>query len=470
MPARPRPGDDTDSTRRHFLQSVGGFAAGSLGGAALAAAADTGDTGQLAGQRTAAQAAASRRVDVLVCGGGPAGMAAAVLAARQGAKVLLVERYGRLGGMAVQGLVGPLMGRADSPFLAEVLKRVGGHRVDPNRLDLEYAALVQEAGAELLLHAWAAGAITDGARVRGVNLMTKSGPLAVEAAVTVDGTGDGDVAFSAGAAFEQGRSGDGLLQPVSIMYRIAGVDEKQALTCGSEQEARRIRLAAGTWEEIVSRGQQTGELAASVGVIRLYRTQRAGERIVNATQVNGIDGTSAADLTRAELEGRRQAYQVLDFVRRHAPGYERAEIVLMPAVIGVRETRRFLGRAYLTRDDLLAGKQWPEAVVRRASFPIDIHNPAGSGQAEGQTHGVQGVAAAVKPYDIPYGCLVPRDVDGLLLAGRCISGSHDAHASYRVQCIALALGAAAGAAAACAAAQSASPAAVEVAAVQKILA
>jgi hypothetical protein len=140
----------------------------------------------------------------------------------------------------------------------------------------------------------------------------------------------------------------------------------------------------------------------------------------------------------------------------------------MPATVGVRETRRILGVRYLTRDDCIRGRKWPDAVVRGAQFPIDIHNPAGSGQAEGE--GAQGSAAAVKPYDIPYGCLVPRQLDGLLVAGRCISGSHDAHASYRVQCIAMALGAAAGAAAAVALKQGVLPRNVDVSQVQKVLA
>jgi len=456
----------TGSTRRGFLKGAGMLAAGSMGAATSASADDRADKTE---SRTRRKGADARRVDVLVCGGGPAGVAAAVQAARQGAKVLLVERYGRLGGMAVQGLVGPLMGHSNSRFVDEVLRRIGGRRADPNRLDLEYASLVEEAGAELLLHAWAAEAVTDGNRMTGARLTTKQGPMLIEAAITVDATGDGDVAFSAGAPFEQGRPSDGLVQPVSIMYRIAGVDETKALVCGSEQEARKVHVPDGTWEEMVTRGQKTGELAETIGVIRLYRTQCPGERIVNATQVNGVDGTIVDDLTRAELEGRRQAYQVLDFVRKHAPGYERAEIAIMPAVIGVRETRRFVGRACLTREDLIAGRKWPDAVVRGASFPIDIHNPAGSGQAEGHPEGVQGSAAAVKPYDIPYGCLVPRDTDGLLLAGRCISGTHAAHASYRVQCIAMAIGAAAGAAAAVAAGRRVSPAAIDVARVQEQL-
>ena len=112
-----------------------------------------------------------------------------------------------------------------------------------------------------------------------------------------------------------------------------GVDETKALACGSEQEARKIRVPEGTWEEVVTRGQQTGELAATIGVIRLYRTLRPGERIVNATQVNAVDGTDADDLTRAELEGRRQACQVLDFLHKDAPGYEAAHIAVMPASV-----------------------------------------------------------------------------------------------------------------------------------------
>ena len=189
--------------------------------------------------------------------------------------------------------------------------------------------------------------------------------------------------------------------------------------------------------------------------------------MVNATQINGVDGLRIDDLTRAELEGREQAYQVLDFLRKHAPGYEQAYIAAMPMAVGVRETRRILGMQYLTRDDCVQGRKWPDAVVRDAQFPIDIHNPVGSGQAEGR--GSQGSAAAVKPYDIPYGCLLPKSIDGLLVAGRCISGSHHAHASYRVQCIAMAIGAAAGAAAALAVKTGAPIRAVDVARVQEAL-
>jgi hypothetical protein len=176
-------------------------------------------------------------------------------------------------------------------------------------------------------------------------------------------------------------------------------------------------------------------------------------------------------LTKAEFEGRKQAYTILEFLKKHGPGYENAYITSMPAVVGIRETRRFLGVEYLDRKDLVTGRKWPDAVVWGAKFVIDIHNPDGTGQAEGREGGVhQGAAEQVQPYDIPYGCLVPREIDGLLLTGRCISGSHAAHASYRVQRIMLAVGAASGAAAAVAIKQKVKPRDINVADVQKILA
>lgn len=442
-------------TRRAFLTTSGCIA----GSATLASSAAL---ARAASAPAPIKIALRRKVDVLVCGGGPSGVAAAAMAARQGAKTLLLERYGRMGGMAVLAMVGPLMGGVKSPFVTEVLKRVGGHTVSTERLDLEYADVVLQSGASLLLHTWVAETLMDGNRVIGVRAITKQGMIQIDADVVVDATGDGDVAFGAGVAFEQGRPGDGLVQPVSIMYRIGGVDRAVGLLCGSEEAALKVTVPEGTWHDVVTKGQKSGELPGTIGIIRVYKSAYPNERIINATQVNGIDGTNVEDLTRAELEGRKQAFAVLEFLRKHAPGHEKAYISAMPAAIGVRETRRFLGTAKLTREDLIAGRKWPDAIVRSANFVIDIHNPAGGGQAEG-------FAAKVKPYEIPYGCLVPRDIDGLLLAGRCISGTHDAHASYRVQCIAMATGAAAGAAAAIAAKKKQQPREVEVAGVQQAL-
>lgn len=391
----------------------------------------------------------SRNVDVLVVGGGPAGFAAALAASRAGAETLLIERSGRLGGMATNALVSPFLGMVDSTFVSDIIERIGGREVDPSTLDLNYADMLVQENTQILLHTCATAAIMSGDTITGCTAFTKQGRMDFSAAVTIDASGDGDIAYSAGAAFEQGRPGDGLTQPVSVMFRIGGVGPSPLL-CGSEGEAAALTLPDGTWEQIVERGMRGGELPKNVGVIRTYATRRPSEITVNATQVNYIDGTSPADLTKAELESRRQAHLVTEFLRKHAPGYKDCFISEMPAVIGVRETRRFVGCDYLTRSDLLEGRKRSDAVVENALFVIDIHNPDGPGQSEGS-------AVECRPYDIPYGCLVPRKIDGLLLAGRCISGSHDAHASYRVMTICLAIGAAAGAAAAIAAHRRISP-------------
>jgi len=453
-------------SRRTFLKGIGALSLGPLLTGGLQAS-----PSEIAVSRKAGSGIVRRKVDVIVCGGGPSGIAAATMAAGSGAGVLLLERYGRLGGMAVQAMVNPLLGKVNSPFVSKVVKRLGGRQVDFERIDLDYTRMLLEAGAEIMLHSWISGVLKTGGRVTGVEVVSKEGTFEVYGDVVVDATGDGDVACMAGAAYEQGRPGDGLVQPMSVMYRIAGLDEEEAMVCGSEEEAREILVPGGTWEEVVHRGQAAGELPGSIGVIRLYRTRRKGERGVNATQVNYVDGTKVKDLTKAETEGREQAYTVLNFLRKYAPGYENAYISQMPAIIGVRETRRIIGEKYLTREDLVTGRKWEDAVVRDAEFVIDIHNPDGGGQAEGISAAQKaGSAAMVKPYDIPYGCLVPEKLDGLLMAGRCISGSHDAHASYRVQIIALAIGAAAGTAAALASLSKVLPRHVNVKEIQDILA
>lgn len=401
-------------------------------------------------------------VDVLVGGGGPAGIAAALAAARQGARTLLVERYGRLGGAAVHNLVAPLMGDVRSPLADEITRHLASTGWDWEQLDLAYADMLEADGVEILLHTAVEVPVLRDARVVGARLRAKCGLWEQPARVVVDATGDGDVAFAAGAPFESGRPSDGRLQPAAVMFRLGGVDKRCALLCGSEEDAGRVVVDGVRWSEVVAAGQRDGELPPTVGVIRVYESPREGERIVNATQVNGIDGTDPRDLTRAELEGRRQARTVTDFLKRHAPGYARCHIAALPAAVGIRETRRFRARALLTRADLLAGREPPDAVVCGASFPIDIHNPAGGGQAEG-------FAARVRPYGIPYGCLLPEGVDGLLLAGRCIGGDHAAHASYRVQRICMAIGAAAGAAAALAARADRGPDVVAPAAIRAAL-
>ncbi len=409
--------------------------------------------------------------DVLVCGGGPAGIAAALMAARQGCTTLLVERYGRLGGMAVQALVGPIMGRVQSAWVDQILERVGGRNVDYEFIDLAYAGLLSEAGAGFLLHAPVLAPVCDGNRVTGVTLLTKQGTVDITAKITVDATGDGDIAYATGAAYDQGRAAgpsweaDGLCQPMSIMFRVSGVAHEE--TMEAQGGRRTYRFPDGrSWNDVTRDAHASGELPPTVGFIRTYLSRREDQRVINATQVNGLDGTDARDLTKAELDGRRQVHAIVEFLRKRAPGFQDAYVSAMPAVIGVRETRRIRGLATLTLRDLLEGSKSDAAVVRGASYPVDIHNPTGIGQAMGF---LPGNDPQVQPYDIPFGCLVPETVDGLLVAGRCISGSHEAMASYRVQGIAMATGIAAGAAAALAARAGMQPRAVDVKRVQDIV-
>ena len=378
--------------------------------------------------------------DVLVAGGGVGAVVAACAAARAGARTLLIERTGRLGGAYTTNLVQPLMGwtRNRHAVVTEVLTRLAGE--NPKLHDLALAEAVLDAGGELLLHTWCAGALVEDGRVVGVRVLNKEGLHDIRARLVIDASGDGDIAASAGVPFEQGRARDGLVQPMTIMYEVEGQSE-EAFNCGSEEEALVLPVRDSTWHEVVMAGRARGELPDEVGIIRIYASPTSGRRIINATQFNKVDGLCAADLTRAEIACRQQARLVTAFLRTHAPGYEHCRIAEMPAAVGVRETRRFRGLKTMTLDMLVSGARQADAIVRDAVFPVDIHNPDGVGQAEG-------LAQQVQPYDIAYGCLVPQGVDGLLLSGRNISGTHEAHASYRVQQITLAIGAGAGTAAA----------------------
>ena len=389
--------------------------------------------------------------DVIVAGGGPAGIGAGYTAAKRGAKTLVLEKSGRLGGMAVSAMVSPFSMATQSPIATEIAKKIGfGHSVDFHMADVRAYELLKEAGADVMLHADVLGPVMEGTRVTGVRVHCVEGERTITAKVVIDATGNGIVAAAAGVPYEEGRAGDGLVQPMSIMFTVGGFDPAKRFLCFSEEHARSKHCIVNgrTWEDIVQDEIKAGKLPPEVGVIRLYAGPTRGLNVVNATQVNGLFGSRSADLTKAEIATRKQAAQIVDVMRRHLPGYANARIAEMPAVVGVRETRRFEGVDRLTTEDVLSGRKCEDAVARRCSFVIDIHNPAGAGQADGHDKAVTGGARRVKPYDIPYGALVPKKVDGLLFCGRCLSASHEALASCRVMGPAMATGIGAGAAAA----------------------
>lgn len=403
--------------------------------------------------------------EVVVCGGGPAGICAAVAAAEAGRRTLLIETSGRLGGAGVKAMVNQIRRWIVTPYVLRMLDRLGGHINNSEFLDLHYADLVQEAGAEILLHATVAEAVLQPSAesgrptVIGLRLATTAGPLTVEAERVIDATGDGLVAFLAGAGFDCGRQSDGLMQPATIMFKVGGVDHPASMAAQGGRGANGYRFPDGScWDDVTMAGCARGDLPANVGKVRIYPATRKGERYINATQINYIDGTKPFDLTRAELEGRRQVPVVMDFLRRYAPGFADAYVSLMPPAVGIRETRRFHGVCTLSGEDCMAGRQWADAVVIGCRAPLDVHNPDGPGQAGGvSAEHPAGSDPKPQPYDIPYRCLVPKTVDGLLLAGRCISGDHDAHSSYRWQSVCMNTGAAAGFAAAASLTQQVQP-------------
>lgn len=413
--------------------------------------------------------------DILVCGGGPSGVAAATMAGRLGRKVLLLERYGRLGGMAVQAMVGPLMGKSRSPFVKEFLKRQGGEAVDYEFIDLTYAQMLEEENISFLLHTWVMEPLIKKNRILGVKTVSKEGIIDIRAKITIDATGDGDVAYLAGADFEKGRDAgpswevDGLMQPMTVQFRVGGVNHEKSMEANGGRSKYRFEDGRN-WDQVCKELYDKGELPPTVGKVRTYSSIRKDERVINATQINGVDGTKIKDLTFAELEGRKQAQKVIAFLKKYAPGFENAYINCMPAIVGVRETRRILGEEYLVADDLLAGKKWKSAVVKDALCSLDIHNPSGVGQAMGKSkENPFGKDLKSLYYDIPLECLIPRNFSGLLTAGRCISGSHEAHSSYRVQQIAMAIGSGAGVSAALASRNNVDVRKIDVKEMQRVL-
>ena len=389
----------------------------------------------------------SAQVDVLVVGGGPAGFAAAVAAARSGVKTLLVERYGFLGGMATAGLVNPFMvSRIEGELnlqgiFGEVIDRLNAENAaqegelfgqphivfDSEILKSILQEMVKESGAKPILHSLATGVILKDNILKGIAIENKSGQQRILSKVIIDATGDGDIAFMAGVPCETGRKEDGLAQPMTLNFRVGGVDTSRM---PSRDEINRLYIKA----------KKDKEFSCPREKLLWFETIRAGELHFNTTRVPKRDGTKVEDLTAAELEARQQVMGLVRFLKNRVPGFENSYLLSTAAQIGVRETRRIKGEYVLTKDNILCGQKFEDAVAR-ASYPIDIHNPEGEGTI------FQPLPEGVY-YEIPYRCLVPQKIDNLLVAGRPISVTHEALSSTRVMPTCMATGEAAGTAAA----------------------
>lgn len=420
----------------------------------------------------ARQARVAADTDVLVVGGGPAGLGAALGAAEAGARVVLAERYGFLGGNATAALVMPLMSfhthrpalhsgatkllptdhGPGEPVIAGGLKRLlerlvaargaispsldTGYVVpfDPEIFKMVALDLLDEAGVQVLFHAFASDPLVAGGSVRGAVFETKSGPLAIRARAVVDCTGDADLAARAGAPFEVGRDPDGLVQPMTLMFRMVDF-EREGFLAYTREHPEEWRGVHGLWD-VVRRATEAGELDLAREDLLFFATPHDREVSVNSTRVIRVLGTDVWDLSYAEWEGRRQMRQIADVLRRYVPGFEDAYVAQSGVQVGVRETRRIVGEVQLTADDVLEARKFSDGIAR-GTYPVDIHNPTGKGT----------VLRHLPPgefYEIPLRALLPQGVDHLLVAGRSISGTHEAHSSYRVMPICMATGQAAG--------------------------
>ena len=382
--------------------------------------------------------------DILVCGAGPSGFAAAVSASRQGASVVLVEKFGFPGGMMTAGLVNPFMvskfegrelvkGIFEEVILAlkEKNAAIDGelfgqpHIVfDPEILKMLLLDMLEKSLVKMIFHSFACASIMKGDEIKGAVLSTKSGDIRVFAKSVIDATGDGDLAALSGCEFEKGRESDCLMQPATLNFRVSGVDTSKM---PSREEMNGLYLLAKKRSQIRTPREN----------LLWFETTQSGTIHFNSTRIPKIDGTDVFDLTKAEIEGRKQVENLFNFLKSTVPGFENSSLSNVACQVGIRESRRIKGKYTLTAGDVTEGHKFEDAVAR-CNYPIDIHDPK---------MGSSTVFKKLGPgifYEIPFRCMVPQKIDRLLVTGRAVSSTHEALSSMRIVPTCMALGQAAG--------------------------
>jgi hypothetical protein len=387
-------------------------------------------------------------VDVVVCGAGPAGIGAALGAARSGARTLLIEANGCLGGTWTAGLLCWIIDSHGKPgVMAEIANRLAeadarrfrvpdgkSYTYDAEVMKVLLEELCVGAGVDVLLHTRAAACHLEGDRLDAVVTESKSGREAWRAAAFVDATGDGDLGALAGCSVDIGHPDTGRCQPMSMACLVTGIrfDDVEPFTGGGMSVHKQRFL-----KEIQDAGVDPSYHPPVLMVIRddLF--------VMIPNHQYGASAMSANDVTRATIEGRREIHTIVNALRAKGGVWKDMRVVATGEHIGIREGRRIRGLYTVTLDDMIAGVEHEDAICR-VTFGIDVHSTD-----RAKTRGFERPEGVrTKPYDIPFRSLVARDVTGLLMAGRCISGDFFAHSSYRVTGNAVPMGEAAGVAAA----------------------
>lgn len=393
-------------------------------------------------------------VDVIVCGAGPAGVSAAITAARTGAKVRLFEWRGCLGGVWTAGLLGYLLDFDKPGFAKELTQRLDERNArrgtsaksicyEPEGMKLLLEDMCVEAGVKFQFHTRVAAAYREGRRLTTIITESKSGRQAWRAPVFIDTTGDGDLGALAGCAFEIGESKDCPCQPMSLNALLVVKDAAAlASVTHASDPSKKDNLAKDAFLAEIKRAG----LFPSYSKPTLWQV-RDNLMLVMMNHEYGIKPFDAAQVTEATVRARGELNKIVNALRKLGGPWEGVQIAATAEQIGVRDGRRIAGRYTVNKDDLITGVRYDDAVVR-PTFPVDIHAISGE---HNKTAAYSNAGVKVKPYDIPLRAMIAKDIDGLMMAGRCISGDFIAHASYRVTGNAVAMGEAAGAIAAIAA-------------------
>ena len=390
-----------------------------------------------------------KHYDIIVIGGGFAGVAAAIAAAGEGKRVRLIEKYNCLGGAAVYDLVNPFMrywdyteGRREKVMLScglftemvEQIHALGGFR-DSNKqtfneeiLKLVFNRMTIEAGVELLFNTTLVGAEVEGKTIRSITVSNVGGTYSMSADCYIDATGDANLAMLAGFDYRVGRESDGLCQPMTLCFRLGNVDREKYLACKAEINPLYQKL------------QAEGKIRNPRENVLIFNTVLDNVLHFNTTRVVKLDPTNAEDVTQAEIIAREQVFEMIAFLRENFEAFRNCVLLSTGMQIGARESRMIVGEYTLTQEDLVSCTRFPDSIAV-CNYDIDIHSPDGSGTShyyfpDGQY------------YTIPYRILVPQGAANLLVTGRCVSATHEAQASLRIMPTVATLGEAAGIAAA----------------------